>query len=1173
MREVAATFGDNVPSQHRITLLRPYHEIGARGFEKYLFEGESPSLEMQSVFNRFRSWLVEIYKSLRNLNVALTPEVRQVFDRMLATDEQIRAKEVANNYKATFESEEESGMTPKQWQDYQNLNERRRAEAEGSLAKRSLADMKWLSNAKSKVLRALQADAKDKRAAMRKTVETEVSNEPVYRTIDWLSQKKKKAGIPPPKLNRQDFQDAHPNITLPKGLTAKRGLPPDMAAILSGVEWRDGDEMMRALASYENKKARIERITDQRMLEEYGDLTDPVSMDQAAEEAVHNQAHTRFLHTELRHLTKQTSVGPVLHRAAKAYAEQAIDRMKVRNIKPNQYAQAEKRAARLSERALRTGDRQSAAEHKRAQVLQNHFWRAANNAKKDDEKALRYLRKFNKPGTRKNLDREYLSQIDAALEKVELRKSKQGAKESQAFADWLAKHDGEGIVSPPGFIEALPTDYTEMTHGELMGLRDHVKNLEHVARYKQKILIAGELQNFNENMDAAHTEALDVNPQKTDPEDATPKKFEQSTSFWRQGSAWLMKIEFLAERLDGDKPNGRWWNMLFRPIADAEDTENQMLEALHTPLTDIFKSDTFKNLGRKTFINNKAGSYDRNQIISMALNTGNTYNLDAMVAGFEGKNQQISREDVMRILNENLTAEDWKTVQRVWDLINTYWPAIEELQYRLTGVKPEKVKADPFTTASGVKMEGGYYPLVFDTNMSRKAFQRNQKLTTEEMLETNFLKPSTRQGHIQARNDSNGQFVKLDIGVITQHLNNVIHDLSFREALLSVDKVIQDSRTEDAVTRIMSREMYNELRPWLAAVAKPNATMTNLGERIAKALRKNVTIVSMGFKLTTAWMQPLGLSQSVDLLGTGVVMKEVGKFFGNPAEGKRMWQEARDKSVFMRTRQQSFDRDINDALKKLKGEIGPVKRMQEAAFGHIGFMDMTVSVPTWHAGYNKAISEGMSEVDAIAMGDRAVRMSQSAGSAKDLSRFQQGSEYQKLYGMFYTYFNGYHNMVRRRLAIEGRKPWSFNKVMAHSLSFLYLSAIPAVLSELMVGRGPDEEDDEELVPWAIEEALKYPFMGIPFVRDVASAATTKWGYNITPVSKGVEDIVNLTTIPADFWEGDADEGTAKAMTMGAGYLFGLPARQAWTIVDNTMALVEGDDLKLSEMLMLQEQRE
>jgi hypothetical protein len=175
--------------------------------------------------------------------------------------------------------------------------------------------------------------------------------------------------------------------------------------------------------------------------------------------------------------------------------------------------------------------------------------------------------------------------------------------------------------------------------------------------------------------------------------------------------------------------------------------------------------------------------------------------------------------------------------------------------------------------------------------------------------------------------------------------------------------------------------------------------------------------------------------------------------------------------------------------------------------------------------------------------------------------------------MFYTYFNGYHNMVRRRLAIEGRKPWSFNKVMAHSLSFLYLSAIPAVLSELMVGRGPDEEDDEELVPWAIEEALKYPFMGIPFVRDVASAATTKWGYNITPVSKGVEDIVNLTTIPADFWEGDADEGTAKAMTMGAGYLFGLPARQAWTIVDNTMALVEGDDLKLSEMLMLQEQRE
>jgi hypothetical protein len=95
-------------------------------------------------------------------------------------------------------------------------------------------------------------------------------------------------------------------------------------------------------------------------------------------------------------------------------------------------------------------------------------------------------------------------------------------------------------------------------------------------------------------------------------------------------------------------------------------------------------------------------------------------------------------------------------------------------------------------------------------------------------------------------------------------------------------------------------------------------------------------------------------------------------------------------------------------------------------------------------------------------------------------------------------------------------------------------------------------------------------MGIPFVRDAMSAATTDFGYNITPVAEGIEDIVNLATVPADFWEGEADEATAKAIFMGSGYLFGLPARQMWTIIDNSIALSEGEELSISEMTMLRE---
>jgi len=70
---------------------RASHEQFARTGERYLAEGEAPSRELQSVFARFREWLLDIYKSVMNLNVEINPELRQVLDRMLATDEEIAA--------------------------------------------------------------------------------------------------------------------------------------------------------------------------------------------------------------------------------------------------------------------------------------------------------------------------------------------------------------------------------------------------------------------------------------------------------------------------------------------------------------------------------------------------------------------------------------------------------------------------------------------------------------------------------------------------------------------------------------------------------------------------------------------------------------------------------------------------------------------------------------------------------------------------------------------------------------------------------------------------------------------------------------------------------------------------------------------------------------------------
>lgn len=67
------------------------HEQFARSVERYFAEGKAPSAELQSVFSKFKEWLLAIYKELVNLNVEVSPEMRGVLDRMLATEEQIAA--------------------------------------------------------------------------------------------------------------------------------------------------------------------------------------------------------------------------------------------------------------------------------------------------------------------------------------------------------------------------------------------------------------------------------------------------------------------------------------------------------------------------------------------------------------------------------------------------------------------------------------------------------------------------------------------------------------------------------------------------------------------------------------------------------------------------------------------------------------------------------------------------------------------------------------------------------------------------------------------------------------------------------------------------------------------------------------------------------------------------
>ncbi|MDR2172833.1 MAG: hypothetical protein LBE32_01290 [Burkholderiales bacterium] len=167
-----------------------HHERFAQAFEKYLFEGKAPSVELQGTFQRFMAWLLDVYKSWSNISSEpLSDVVRGVFDRMLATDEQIEMARASREIKPMFESAEQTGVSPEVWERYQADNEALIEAAKETQRSRGLRDMKWLHNKVSAEVTRLQREAKALRRELHAEVTVDVMNRPVYQAWAFLTRK------------------------------------------------------------------------------------------------------------------------------------------------------------------------------------------------------------------------------------------------------------------------------------------------------------------------------------------------------------------------------------------------------------------------------------------------------------------------------------------------------------------------------------------------------------------------------------------------------------------------------------------------------------------------------------------------------------------------------------------------------------------------------------------------------------------------------------------------------------------------------------------------------------------------------------------------------------------------------------------------------------------------
>lgn len=137
-----------------------------------------------------------------------------------------------------------------------------------------------------------------------------------------------------------------------------------------------------------------------------------------------------------------------------------------------------------------------------------------------------------------------------------------------------------------------------------------------------------------------------------------------------------------------------------------------------------------------------------------------------------------------------------------------------------------------------------------------------------------------------------------------------------------------------------------------------------------------------------------------------------------------------------------------------------------------------------------------------------------------------------------------------------------------AMNTVFLTAILGpILSEILAGRGPDDDDDESWLGWGAKNVITYPFMTIPGVRDMVNGIAGDYGYRMTPLEQTFKRVVRLADAVKDAATGEEDWSRAgrEAVEIGGILSNGLITQQMVTTGLGLVRFLEGDDFELADL--------
>lgn len=1206
----------------KIAELNAPHEKLAEAHEAYMMRGEAPAEDVRGVFAKIAAWMRSVYQQMKALGVELNPEITAVFDRLHATDEAIEAASKEAGTDPIFKDAAASGWGAEKFAAYAKRAADLKASATAKASQDAIKEFRRTQSADYKAKRDAIHDEVEQEVNNRQVYAAihalQAGEGPNGEPLPEIAPDGHPFGEV--KLNRGELvalygKDILKELPGPGQRNSGRhiytsdgGMSLERAADIFGYD--SADAMVRDLKDAPSKKEVIEANTNAKMAKLYPDaLRDGTLIDKALD-ALHSQGKAQQEHDEAQALAERVKKEAVPLAMIRATAQKQIISRRVVDLRPEQYRSAEAKAARDVEAALAKGDFEKAFAAKTRKILSAELYKAAVEAQRATDKAVDYIRGTDTQAARMRIGKaggwewtvsmpdgttrtaasqkealdisrsygnapvartsSYLQQMDALKERYDFhRVSASQLERRESLRQWVAKKTaaGEPVAIPEHLLDQIGSrNWREASVGELFDLRDAIKNIEKMARLKNKLLAKNRKDSFDEAVDRQVKSIEEVGPRVRKEVNSKHALSTITDGIEVKGNA-MFQVPAIVRRLDGHETGGAVFEEWQVPIDHAANHNQEMdaedIKQVHDALKRWGKlsGGDPRSWWNNVALNNREHIPEINEALSkwtqimVAYNWGNEGNRERLMQGHNWKAEQV-----MAIINR-LDAKDKALVHDMWKITSTRRTEIGALEERVHGIAPEWVEASPFQNHLGT-WDGGYAPIVYDNSRSRNPHGVSTDEGADLLAGRGGAYAMTSHGHAKERQGSQGRPLKLNWEVFPNHLQKVNKDLAWRETLMDANRFLNDERWSQAVIKTVGKSGWDQFYNQIHAIAGTDKAIATGLESIVGWANAGANASMRAFNVGGSLTQLLGLPGIIPRVGLNNFVKALRDAF-NPAS--HHWMEKVD--TFMKYRNAERGKMLNEAIKNTS-IIGPLKWLPDTAYLFMNKAWSVLDAHAWYAAYYKAMDQhGGDMAKAIDIARSEMSQTQGPTHTKDMAQMMRGGPLAKLLtnnmGWASSQFNLMVGSVQRYVDKGGTWNPTSNPVEAAKMAsdmLVYLVVCPAIYlagRQAIGGQSMQDWADPKATAGHLrDEALYTVLSSMPIFRDAAHALTKGQRMDSLQGMSGISQMVNAGAAVVHALKDEKEHRekpglnpAVKALIEGASIPLHFPGRQVIRMID------------------------